>query len=423
MSFLTYYGEDVPGFDLPRRVYGRIDDAEPADASELDPQRTIRIDCVDADWFDDVADKYVWLGERWEEADQRLSVVESLPGRGPVGPRAREGEWLEIALRGGEGVLHYPNLFAAPEARDVEGWYPVESGRLRERLEAATTLDVLPDATEDELADALSGARARQAVAIYDVGQGCCMALIDAGRPTLYFDFGGGVLRNRGTFPPALRSFCFRDEPPIVLSHWDFDHWSSGQRDPRALDRTWIVPRQRMGPSHTTFLGQILARGRVHVWPNGLVSVRSGDATVERCTGSRRGRNDSGLAVVVHDGDGEARVLLPADAGYDHVPSAAGAFASLAVPHHGGRASARAVPGSDGRASGRCVYSYGAGNSYAHPFPAVTAGHAAVWVSDLETPARGGGGLGHVHVYWDAGDPDAHPACGGASCDLTCQQR
>jgi hypothetical protein len=426
VSFLTYFGEDVPGLDPPRRIYGRVDQREPPDGS--DAERTILIDSIDADWFDAVWRDLDWLGaaDVVDEVDRHISVVEAsfggFSGAGPPEQRTTEGEWLTLEFTEGEDVAHYLNLFAAPLMRGVTGWWPVEDAEVRASLERVTGIGDLPEASEDELRGAVGGAAASEAVAVYDVGHGNCNALIDGGRPSLYFDFGGGVLRNRHTFPAALGQFCMGADPVIVLSHWDFDHWSSGQRDVRALDRTWIVPKQKMGPTHTTFLGQIHARGQVLVWPPGLAAVSAGDVTLEQCTGPPGSRNDSGLAMVVDHADG-SRMLLPADCGYTHVPSAGGSFASVTVPHHGGRSTFHAVARSDGRGSGRCAYSMGAGNSYKHPLRQVEAAHRAAWATELRTEHRTPAGLGHVHLYWDASDPQADPRCQGARCDLTCQQR
>jgi hypothetical protein len=427
MSFLTSYNEDGVDVVPPRRVYGRVDHREPPDG-DPDGPRSILLDSVDADWFDDIGGKMGWFGaaDVVDEADRHVSVVEARFGcdapPGPPDDRTQEGRWLELTFTEGDAVAHYLNLYAAPLRRDVTGWWPVHNAATRERLERATGLDDLPDASTDELRAALARASARDGVAVYDVGHGACNALITDGYPSLYFDFGGGCNGNARTFPRRLRHFCMTAEPVIVLSHWDFDHWSSGPRDPRSMKMTWIVPRQRMGAVHTAFLGQLLANGRVLVWPRGLAALRAGDVLVEQCTGAPNGRNDSGLAMVVFHPDG-SRILLPADAGYAHIPSLDGSYASVTVPHHGGRSAPGAIALSDRRPSGRCVYSTGEDNSYCHPFPTVEAAHADEWRSDLRTEHRSLAGLGHVHLYWDADDPDVLLGCRGMHCDLACQQR
>jgi hypothetical protein len=72
--------------------------------------------------------------------------------------------------------------------------------------------------------------------------QGASNAAVAAGVVWLYFDLGGAVNGNLGTFPPELRRFCFSTHPPVVLSHWDWDHWSSASRGGRDVESTG-VPR------------------------------------------------------------------------------------------------------------------------------------------------------------------------------------
>ena len=245
--------------------------------------------------------------------------------------------------------------------------------------------------------------------------------------PTLYFDVGGGTTANARTYPATMRRFCVSADPPVVLSHWDWDHWSSALRDRRLLDRRWIVPRHdgQLGAVHTRLLGELHQRGRLLVWPRGLPSAAGDGILVEQCAGSPSDRNNSGLALVIagRTNDEGARMLFPGDAAYGHVPSAGGELTSLAVPHHGGRTPSSQVPRPDGARPGRAVFSYGAGNCYWHPLADVGREHQRDWKRRLHTAARDRRGLGHVHLYWNEADPDAEPPCGGAACDLGCHLR
>lgn len=424
MSFLTYYGEEVPTLEPPRRVYARVDRREPPDG-EFERDRVLLLDSLDADWFDEMRQRISWLGDPniVDEADRRISVVEVPTGGGPPDIRSPEGAWMVLTFleQGAIEVLHYLNLFAAPLTRTVTGWFPAPQ-EVQDELDQVTGLGDLPDASEAEIRQLLRGSAA-DAAAVYDVGHGNCAALLDGDIPSLYFDFGGGVLGNRKTFPPQLGHFCFSGDPLIVLSHWDYDHWSSAKRDIRALRCTWLVPRQNgvLGPTHATFLGDVHRHGRVVVWSGHPSSIAEGGLVMERCTGPRSSRNDSGIALVVEARSG--RMLFPGDCGYDHVPSARQTFTSVVVPHHGGRAKSSFVVPSDGRPSGRLVYSYGRGNSYGHPFPQIEQLHSAAWRDDRRTEHRDSSGLGHVQLYWDPSDRDATPRCGGRQCDLTCHQR
>jgi hypothetical protein len=68
----------------------------------------------------------------------------------------------------------------------------------------------------------------------YDVGQGTALGLLCGSEDArLFFDLGGGAYGNKKTRPNPLR-FCWRANPPIVLSHWDTDHWAGETSDRRS---------------------------------------------------------------------------------------------------------------------------------------------------------------------------------------------
>jgi hypothetical protein len=430
MGFLDHYPKrDVPhdremDGEPSRRVYARVDRVD----VDADSRGVLLLDSVDADWLDQVGDEIAWLGDSSlsHDAGRRISVVEA-----PVEPDEDvcrpEGSWWELSFEGSAfEVSHYLNLFAPPLERQIDRPRPLGRAEV-ELVERVTGLDACPDASAARIQEVLSIGRPVDAVAVYDVGQGACNALLHDGVPLLYFDAGGAALRDTWTFPNALQSFCTSFHPPVVLSHWDWDHWSSARRDRALMHRPWIVPRHdgSLGPVHTRFLGELIEAGEVLVWPSGLSSLGVGGLTVSLCTGSPRDRNNSGLAMALDgpQGEEEKRMLFPGDSAYQFVRGSRGDFTSVVVPHHGGRTRSRWLPGCDGAPCGRLVYSYGLNNSYGHPFADVEEDHAATWKTALHTAHRGAGGLGHVHLYWSTRSPDADPPCGGTECDLTCQQR
>jgi hypothetical protein len=451
MSFLTYEGREAAVAERrpPRRVYARVDQIElpPPERGWLEPGReagsdsdewldglreasgVVQLDTVDADWFDEAlrsTDRS--MSHNVDEADWKIAAIDARLGDLPAVSETEE-TWLELELEESGPwplVLLYVNLYAAPLERRLRAATRVLPDTELELVEK-TRLDDVADASEDALEAALGRSNQPEAAAVYDVGQGNCTAVIENGFPVLYVDLGGGVKGNRNTFPSALTAFCFTEKPTIVLSHWDSDHWSSANRDPRAYRRTWIVPRQApsLGPIHKTFLGRILQHGgTVLVWPrHGLASVRAGPCELLKCTGAPSSRNDSGLALVLERAvDGmSGRMLFPGDASYDRIPIS-GDFTHVVVPHHGAKTHAASAPGPDGLPFGRLVYSFGAGNSYEHPVAATRQLHKA-WPEVRATALRHPSGLGHVHVYWDSSAPAAHPPCGGKHCTLTCHNR
>jgi hypothetical protein len=182
-----------------------------------------------------------------------------------------------------------------------------------------------------------------------------------------YFDFGGGVAGNTKTFPKRLKTFCFCLDPPIILSHWDHDHWSSEGRDTRVHSSTWIVPRQTMkqskrAPHHAALITSIQSNGgAVLIWPNQLSTKLVEQIRINRCTGVSK--NSSGLAIEAFPPPGISGkpVLLPADAGYADLPTypAQGAHDAIVCPHHGGSSNSPTVPSPPARKYQRLIYSYG----------------------------------------------------------------
>ncbi len=350
----------------------------------------------------------------------------------PVGGRAlTEGE-IPLTI--------YPNLYLAgiPAVLAEAAMVPPERAALLSRAVSTTHIG---DATEPQVAGALTrivGTGVDWAV-VYDVGQGNAIGLCEPGGSVgAYFDFGGGVNANAGTFPAGLTHFCFTQQPPIILSHWDFDHWSSANRDRRALHMTWIAPRQSVGPTQIALMTAIRARGTLLLLPPGFPPQRYGQLYLELCTG--RGRNHSGIALTLSEDDtgGGNLMLFPGDARYTFIPSfpnpPTAKYLSVAVPHHGGDMHNRIVPGCPLLPPSRLVYSYGAGNTFGHPRPITRNDHyAAGWRDPArghaithevrETANRGASKpFGHVLLGWTPHATAPALACGPIPCQLQAHQ-
>lgn len=229
-------------------------------------------------------------------------------------------------------------------------------------------------------------------VVAYDVGQGASAGIHHPrGWVVMYFDLGCGVNQHARSFP-AHQRFCFGQTPVIVLSHWHSDHWAAAAlHDNRALDKTWIVPRQEIGPfAMALCMGVWSNGGKIVVWPNRISITRSGPISIGRCTG--RDQNHSGLAMLVKVADGE--VLLTADCGYDRLPAfwqSQPIVRGLTAPHHGGNSISDndasfprpAMP------SSQLAYSSGVNNQWGHPTTENCAAHAARgWKNSRETRRR-----------------------------------
>lgn len=335
--------------------------------------------------------------------------------------------WFEASLdwNTGQDRIYY-NLFEEAQPvglHDIRYLDPSEAGR----LDGAFTLDGL------ERGDARINAELARIngtvdwVSVYDVGQGNANGLCDQNEmPLLYYDLGGGVQKHASSFPTSLTNFCYAADPPVVLSHWDWDHWSSGTRFPSASARKWIVPNQWLGAVHATFAAGLHAAGNLLVWPARTASLLSGQVTIRKCTARGKARNHTGLAVEVSGPAGEAPILLPGDARYSAVPGAIQrTYTSIVASHHGADMKSNLVPRGSSLPGARTVYSFGAGNSFGHPANATIQRFDAVgWPQASmyrETRALRPC-LGHVGLCWTTGSSLPGHSCSEARCAVRLHQ-
>ena len=420
------------------RVFAAVEVPEPNDdvaRSSLDEsEESVSLECIDADWF--------WQAQRsgksWIDlyGEVPLSVLElqsyPLP-EFPPGAQPGDIAWFEFGYEYSSLVESdarvYTSLYSQgaparitfhePRGKDWAGEGPMGNrGWLAGHMNSTLNRTVSND--PPSFLRRLGRVKRSAGVAVYDVGQGNCQALLDEHLhiPLLYVDFGGGVLFNSNTFPKSLRGFCFTERPPIVLSHWDWDHWSSAYRYPIALSQEWIAPPVPETPIQQAFAADLYAKGHLSIWDNGWPSeLRAGGVRIERCTG--RTSNDSGLAVTFNSGAiGRRSCLLPGDAAYRFVPSVAAAerFNALCMSHHGGRLHSKHYPLPKRNAV--AVNSAGPRNSYKHPMLATLASHfEAGWPMPVVTGTSGQRPC-HVFLPWGKKPHLFHGGCHGDVCGV-----
>ena len=422
-------GEGWPGF--PARAYARLDQTEPLDPREAD-EAVFCFDALDADWPGFATDGAFELG-RPQDTRARLAAF----WRGMFGPPASrplsnlfdpmpiyrievtsrpgdrywkklvglgEEEWVTLTLAPGGDVP--VDVYGGILAGAVEAWLasitstpPPDSAALDEAFD----VDLWPDAADDDIDQAIANRGTIETLVAFDVGQGAAAGLLDGSENVrLFFDLGAGAYGNVKTRPKPLR-FCWRKNPPIVLSHWDTDHWAGEITDPHAASRTWVAPRQRkLGPTHHAFAARILAAGgTLLIWGAAAGTTRTHTLatgqtlTLSRCTG--RSRNGSGIAGLVEACRGEAW-LLTGDAGYHELALAMPTqLSTVLVPHHGANMGAASVAPRRPPGYTRLVYSFGPGNTHGrtrimHPTAQAVTHHAnqgwshGAW--SLATPAQ-----------------------------------
>lgn len=403
-DYLTSKPQEPPP---PKAVYARVDQGgEPETAGK--GQAPVLLDCVEAEWLREIGANAQHLSDPdLPQANRRISIIQ-MPAKHLGHAKTVSGDepqWYHLELGPPDtaaGVQQFHNLFQDPTERGVISTRPVRPNEA-ERLNKMAGWPAVSETDPTEIAEVLRRVNHFDTVAIYDVGQGAATALLSNGVPKLYFDLGGSVIGNWGSFPRPLKKFCFTNEPPIVLSHWDWDHWSSAVRDQEALERAWILPIQSeagaLGPVHSRFLAKLKTKAeKICWWPDRILRFHDGQAgyTLFRATGSPKNRNESGLALRLcgHNGD----VLLPGDASCANVCQHRWVFDHLMVPHHGGKTDLRRIPKPRCPTTSHLVYSFGTGNIYHHPISATDSAFRAVWGKAVCTSDRDCTGLGHVGI-------------------------
>jgi hypothetical protein len=153
--------------------------------------------------------------------------IGAAPERPPTVDVARallslERRWVRIETEsgGGRGAFVFHNLFEPPTRIRVAS-IRTASVEVRQILNDLDPLRDRLDSTLDEIGRQLPISRGKEYLAVYDVGQGEAVGLVQNRTVRCYFDFGGGVAGNRKTFPKRIKQFCLCGRPPIILSHWD----------------------------------------------------------------------------------------------------------------------------------------------------------------------------------------------------------
>lgn len=287
-------------------------------------------------------------------------------------------------------------------------------------------------------------------VMVYDVGQGNANALVDErGRPRLFFDLGWPDSFNRKTRPLTPPDFfaCERMCPgqiaPVILSHWDYDHWGYAVANttyavgkgaarmsfkPEAMLRPWIVPKpprikngKGLGPTHMRFLATLQKK---IAWPNTLRTVvfSAGIITRSDVKVLPTDRNNQALAwFVMGPGSNEA-ILLPGDLSFDRLrwPRPSLRIAGLVASHHAGKVSGiTTTPMLKAAIPTKLAVSVGAGNKHGHPITSIVTDyqlanwHPVVPTSNRANCPYSGKPTGAILIQLtpSSGTPSFHCAC------------
>lgn len=280
------------------------------------------------------------------------------------------------------------------------------------------TLPAAADLTDLGLVDpsattGVSGIRA------FDVGQGDCIGLLDqAGDVFCYVDY-GGFHDHPDAAHPAHTARRLPDtvkgrRVPVVLTHWDIDHYLSAHRKNTAMQQCrWLVPRQLASPHAVRFAARL---ANAACWPEsqGSTPVRiavgaTDEIEIRKCkafdpTATHEDRNLSGLAITLVHTYADARaamIVLPGDCAFHRIPHCPNVeIRGLVAYHHGSHVhwSAATTSAIAKRASPRAMfYSHGR-NAYGHP---VRTNYAPHWDPHADTaPAVRARGAESTDIVW-----------------------
>lgn len=321
-------------------------------------------------------------------------IVLSIPGKVPEElDDFTEASWQRVVVNRDQpysGTL-YRDLDAAETQPIQFGVLAAPSKQVRTALEDLLSFDDAPEAADSDLA-VLD--KSGEYFAVYRVGQGNLNAICgDTGVPLVYYDFGGGCLANAPTYPTGLQ-YCQASNQPVLLSHWDFDHWFSATKFTFPAGTTWIAPAQTMGPRTKQFVHTLRMSGvNLLRWPQLRKDYVGNHFAITKCNGTSK--NDSGLAIWVSLPGGS--VLSPGDAEFNYVPIPTGfgkPLSGLVATHHGSSHYGNPVPKPGPNA--RIAFSFGSGNTFNHPIGSRAGYQQELWVTQYDTPnghvALGGSG-------------------------------
>lgn len=245
------------------------------------------------------------------------------------------------------------------------------------------------------IAGALAPIAGIASLRVRDVGQASFSSLCDAGgKALMHYDVGFPISFNGHTSPKGFY-LDVTEKPPVVLSHWDWDHLHAAFLHPHLMECIWIVPDQKLGPGAARLARILAANGNLLVHPAATPTLLAW-GEVAQAAGPLGSANDAGLTVSAILSSGHA-ILLTGDADYAFLSHGALAPVDyLVATHHGARfaSGGTAIPPPNTKLAG-LLLSYGKRNVYRHPHADALRHHKiAGWAKQLTTAHTAGGPRG-----------------------------
>jgi len=357
------------------------------------------IDAIDIDKMKEINFVYGDLSEKVEVLKKMdtyqlvVSTSTAFPINGYKKRNIRLNRWYQIngriSMKEKDGLISLDYMSLNPVGdltfteSQTQAFFDVSSIKKNKiKEEEITRLFNLRGATLDISSRINGQVKDIHSIVIYNVGQGLCSAVCDDTlTPYVYFDFGRGERINRITDPNTIQ-YEFKNNPPVILSHWHADHWIGVKYDLRVLNSFWVIPDQKKGAGATKLHADLFARGNVGILNNDCVTPYG---TIFVTKGNCKQPHNNGLGLLVefnkfiNNSLIKRRILLPGDNRYKYIRQQyLEDLDGLVASHHGGRYSGEQVlnsaqiPGNT--RNGTIVYSYGRhehflphNNSHKHP--------------------------------------------------------
>ena len=331
------------------------------------------------EWFDNIRLFHLILTGKKQDQPKIVSIF------GQESLDTQRSDWMQIELSSTRSnndeieVKAFGGLFSEPNLVYLK---KITHSKEKDKsiLNLMFSMENWPNSSPSQIKNKLKDVNASY-LACYDVGQGLATSLLGPYfSTTLHYDIGTGVYQNAHTRNSGL-ILCNSEDPPIILSHWDTDHWAGAfycvpKSDDKVFrKRIWIAPRDLyVGPTHIAFAEQIIrSGGRVLLWnssSSSKINIKLTDGrTLSLIKGSGKGRNESGIALMVENMNNH-KWLLTGDVEYRYIfrliPPLG--IAAMTVPHHGAKFKSKSIhPGPNSGPYRRLIYSFGQGNTYNHP--------------------------------------------------------
>lgn len=213
---------------------------------------------------------------------------------------------------------------------------------------------------------------------VHNVGQALATSIACEGcDPFLYFDYGMPFGKNAKTRPSSVDT-PMGQEPAIILSHVDKDHWFRIADKIDAYKCHWFLPEQSKRINLRHKLAEIIMYGGTVNLIKNDIYFPYGNLTcggISRINPSRRAAtvHETGLTLRIQgtvDGQ-DCNILVAGDQEYDYIEQPQlDDLDILVASHHGGGFSwskKDAPPTARKGGLSTVIYSYGAGNTYNHP--------------------------------------------------------